>query len=186
MEWRPYAASYVPNTFESFCKKVDFSSLDVFRPKEKQAVSLYRPTTQDVEAEFQKFEDLRKKVAEQRKRIREQDDLTTRSRALQREQLTQKLKEEKRNRRLFFQHVRSFAGNTAKASDALTPLLRVNTMNDPKREEDSSFFSLTVVDPVTESSHTDVRQSLRRSLLPAIRVFRNSSQPTSQRSKLVN
>lgn len=185
MDWRPFAAGYVPNTFESFCKRADLTSLDVFRPKPKAPISLYRPTAQDVEAEFQKFEDLRKRVTEQRKHIKEKDDWIARCRAMQKEQLTRKLQDAKRTRRLFIQHVRSFAGNRGRTISPLSPLPRAKTMIDPKQEEDSSFFALTVVNPVTETSQREERTSLRRSLLPAVHRFRDYSQPSSQRSKIV-
>lgn len=185
MDWRPFAASYVPNTFDSFCKRADLTSLDVFKAKPKATVSLYRPTAQDVEAEFQKFEDLRKRVVEQRKQIKEKDDWVARCRAAQREQLTRKLQDAKKTRRLFVQHVRSFASNKGRTLSPLSPLPRANTMIDPKREEDSSFFALTVVDPVTETSQREERKSLRRSLLPAVLRLRDYSQPSSQRNKIV-
>jgi len=186
MDWRPFAACYAPNTFESFCKRVDLASLDVFKPKAKTHISLYRPTAQDVEAEFQKFEDLRKKVTEQRKLIKEKDDCVARYRAVQKEQLLRKLQEAKRTRKQFTQHVRSFAGNRTRTLSPLSSLPRAKTMTDPRRGEDSSFFALTVVDPVTETSQREERKSLRRSLLPTIRGLRDYSQPSTQRSKVVS
>lgn len=71
MEWRPYADTFVSNTFREYVAKHDFQSF----PRARNPLDLltFKPSPRDVEIQQERLAHLQHKVAQQRARIKLHD-----------------------------------------------------------------------------------------------------------------
>lgn len=73
MEWRPFAAVFVQNTLKEFVAKHDFNA-DAKVNRSSSPAFRYKPSDQEVQSQHLRFLELQKRVASQRKAIRQRDE----------------------------------------------------------------------------------------------------------------
>ena len=111
MEWRPFAAVFVPNTLKEFIARHDFNAEN--KVNRSSSPIRYRPTDQEVQVQHVRFQELRKKVAVQRKEIKLRDEVLIQNRRRRLEQDLSKALLARQMRQNYSEEVRVLARSRA-------------------------------------------------------------------------
>lgn len=124
LDFRPFAGSYVSNTYEEFSKKAEAAGfLGRNRSSEAEPLFTYSPSEQDVREQQQRFQDLQQHVLRQRLQIKAKDQELTRFQQLRRELEGRKWKETQAKRKTFMVQLRAFSSGRGERESQ--PKLRV-------------------------------------------------------------
>lgn len=149
MEWRPFACAFVPNTFKEFVSKHDYAAQLQLQSQHTSVKAFrYRPSPQDVEEQKQRLASLRRKVALQRRLIKQRDEESSVKR------------QQRLERDLSFHSSRPARPFFRSKTRTPAPMLSAEPRKSLRVPETSVFFSLTEVGESKSGRQKGVTTSL--------------------------
>ena len=176
LDWRPFALSYVLNSYEDFTKRFEQSErLAKARANADSPLFTYQPTPHDVEQEANKFQVLQLKVMRQRRLIRRADKHLAHKKATEEQLHAQEQLAAKAKRRVLNEH---FRGLSAVSDSRLSATM-------PRRQElladGGSFFGLT--EAVSDNGKGAKTTRAKVSSLPPIKGMKRRGKVHSEDMK---